>query len=131
MPKIVFSIKHLEYPDNQQDGSSVTTSSSEFENIHAGQINHTQDTMSNEEKKLLEQLQNTSVKCQAGYNGNSTGFMVPVAPSPIPTRYQRDDDDIDGVKRNIKLSADSGLGSTDLCEDQLASWKNGRSLCGK
>lgn len=125
----LFFIQHLEYPDHQQDGSSVTTSSSEFENIHAGQTNHTQDAMLNEEKKLLEQLQNTSIKPQTRYNGNSAGFMVPVAPSPISTRYQRDDDDIDGGKRNIKLSADSGLGSTDLCEDQLASWKNGRSPC--
>lgn len=67
--------------------------------------------------------------------GNTTGapramnFSVPIAPSPLTSRHFKDDDSssfddfaVDG-KRGIKLSSDSGLGSTDLCEEQN-SWKN-------
>ena len=66
----------------------------------------------------------------------NTRFMVPVAPSPISSRRFVDEDSasIENInfsaatdnKKNIKLSSDSGLGSSEIGDEQ-SSWKNGKS----
>ena len=76
---------------------------------------------------------------------NHVNFTVPVTPSPITgRRYQNDDDDLDrngenvatsmenvhlsvdgAGKRNIKLSSDSGLGSSELV-DERQQFQNGK-----
>ena len=113
--------------------------------------------MTNEEKRLLPHLNNTSEqqsaeteRCQMQealrkYQGDvkkisegtnyigavrTSNFTAPVAPSPPTSRHFNDEYSLDDrstdSKKNIKLSSDSGLGSTDLGEQ--SSWKNGKVL---
>ena len=60
----------------------------------------------------------------------TSNFTAPVAPSPPTSRHFNDEYSLDDrstdSKKNIKLSSDSGLGSTDLGEQ--SSWKNGKVL---
>lgn len=96
-----------------------------------------------EEKMLLEQLKNTSLSSPSStstvpdvsHNHVAAKFAVPVLPSPISSRRYDDegDDNVsvenvhlsvgDCKKNNMKLSSDSGLGSSEIGEEQHA-WKN-------
>jgi len=88
---------------------------------HSNYVNQ----MSEEEKQLLDQLQNSSIHNGGEHINNVTTTIDQSSP-----RFIKEEEDIDsnhlsdGKQRTIKLSADSGLGSTDLSEDQNASWKN-------
>ena len=113
---------------------------------------HAQPHVTEEEKMLLEQLKNTSLGSDVPHMNdpppgvpqrtNHVNFTVPVIPSPITgRRYQHDDDreknaasmenihlsvsGENGAKRNIKLSSDSGLGSSELV-DERQQFQNGK-----
>lgn len=102
--------------------------------------------MTEEEKMLLEQLQNNSITQHTNYlpsydqvqnsrsppNETPPKFTVPSIPSPLSSRrYEEDNLSVENVhlsvdsKKNIKLSSDSGLGSSELGEEHH-SWKNGK-----
>ena len=110
---------------------------------HQGTPTH----VTEEEKMLLEQLKNTSLSSQQQEqkpsdntrNHIAAKFAVPVVPSPISARRYDDEVADDNVsvenvhlsvgdsKKHIKLSSDSGLGSSELGEDHQQ-WKNGKSV---
>ena len=97
---------------------------------------------------LLERLKNTSLSpSQKPQNLAPNGgaptrtqatFNVPIVPSPLSTRRFVDDDGVESAsienvhlsvgdsKKQIKLSSDSGLGSSELGDDHQH-WKNGMS----
>jgi len=103
--------------------------------------------MTEDEKLLLEQLKNTSLSpSQNPRNFTPNGgaptrtqatFNVPIVPSPLLSRRFADEDDVGSAsienvhlsvgdsKKQIKLSSDSGLGSSELGDDHQH-WKNGK-----
>eukprot|EP00111_Clytia_hemisphaerica_P010178 TCONS_00029743-protein len=112
---------------------------------YAGHQNAPQQHMTEEEKMLLEQLQNTSLggagsgphndapSVPVAPRTNHVNFSVPIIPSPISGRRYPDDEEnnsmenihlsVGDTKKQIKLSSDSGLGSSEMGDDHQQ-WKN-------